>query len=241
MQSLRRVAVLSYRKNVLKCLPTNAVLRGSVRALSWKKKEEDVIYEEATSKFNRKDEEDLEKRSMDSNKKGFLESIADKALKFIGMDEESRERRENKRKVNREIDNALRGTGLVGGLIGSLMKSVTGTMMDQISQQNKDTEKLRDHAMRIAMRDNDVVQMLGNNIECGGPFSQGTHMVQVNNRMRKKMHVGFVLEGSRSEGELDVEAVVIDDEMKIKSVMFRVSGYQKELKVDDKPDVIIDV
>ena len=139
MQSIRYLAIVASRnRHSVRCARSKLIFPSTVRSLSSKKREEDVIYEEATSKFNRKEGDDAEKRAEPVSQKGFLEGIADKALKFIGMDEESRERRENKRQMNAEIDKALRGTGLMGGLVGSLIKSVSGAMVDQISQQNKD-------------------------------------------------------------------------------------------------------
>lgn len=181
-----------------------------------------------------------------------VKSGVQRAKQLVGLDEESVRKREQRKRVDREIDTLLQGTGILGSVLGRIIKRGAHKMTESIEETSEDFALVKECTEITLLNDRRVRQRLvemgvGENIRCA-PFS--TSMSSVTDQTgpsRKQCSLSMhVLEDSEAAGRspplgvVTVEAVLLDksqvrnkyERCQFKSVLFQDSSKGPILHVD---------
>jgi hypothetical protein len=146
---------------------------------------------------------DDDENDNDRKEKGGLLS---KVASFFGMDKESREKRERKREINTAIDRAFQGTGLLGGLMGGIAKTVGGMMAETMYEATKDFEMVQSAVVRRLEMDSSVTKSLGDMISLSQPFTSSSSSMNINGVVTKQYFYIMSASGDRGMGQVQVRA-----------------------------------
>jgi len=126
--------------------------------------------------------------------------------KTFGIDKESQIKRERKREVNTMIDKMMTGTGVLGGVVGGLMKGVGGMVLDAMADSANDVDLVRKKVETSLDMDSSASSILGDDVKCGSPYSSSFSSSNINGFISKSISLAMPVSGSRGDGQVEVQA-----------------------------------
>ena len=149
-------------------------------------------------------------RGGNDEKEGFLSKIANKAksvLPFLKSEKEAKaaiERKQVKNEVKGGIDTMLKdaplGVRMMGKMIAPIIGSVASNLAEAAAEQGRQMEELLNEAQTLIMLDDQAVQLLGEPIQVGSPFSQSSSTTTINGNTTKNIQASFQVGGSYGSG-----------------------------------------
>lgn len=141
---------------------------------------------------------------------GFVQQTAQSAIggiaKLLGRDEESMKRKQRTAAFNAEIDRALQGSGLVGGLFGRLAKTVGGAMINTIAEGAESMQNVRMQVEDLLQADSACRDALGGTMQLYPPMTTSASSVIVNGKAKKNVVMIMPVQGARASGQVRVIA-----------------------------------
>lgn len=141
---------------------------------------------------------------------GFLSKMAKKAksvLPFLKSEKETKaaiERKQVKSEVKGSIDTMLKdaplGIRMMGKMIAPIIGSVASNLAEAAAEQGRQMEDLLNEAQTLIMLDDQAVQLLGEPIQVGSPFSQSSSTMSINGKTTKNIQASFQVGGSYGSG-----------------------------------------
>ena len=149
-------------------------------------------------------------RGGNDEEEGFLSKIANKAksvLPFLKSEKETKaaiERKQVKNEVKGGIDTMLKdaplGVRMMGKMIAPIIGSVASNLAEAAAEQGRQMEELLNEAQTLIMLDDQAVQLLGEPIQVGSPFSQSSSTTTINGKTTKNIQASFQVGGSYGSG-----------------------------------------
>ena len=172
--------------------------------------------------------------SKDSNDKpkGIISSLFNFGKKLInGKDNDNnklsvleKKKREQKAQMNSAIDELTKGTGIVGGLFGSVLKGVGGMLTESLAEASKDQTMIQD-AIVNKLSISIASSKLGSNIVCGFPLQSSSSTINVNGNVQKSFSQVIQVQGSRAVGTVQaVGSVDSNGTVKFNQLLFQDSS-----------------
>ena len=131
---------------------------------------------------------------------GFLDGLA-KTFGF-GKTEEEKALEKQKKQMDNAIDEVFKGGGLVGGLMGSLAKSVVGMAGKAFAETQGDMDSVL-RAIENRLRDR-----LGDDVQCSMPMQQMYSSSSINGNVVKQVQLVTSASGSRGSGVVRATASI---------------------------------
>lgn len=122
-----------------------------------------------------------------------------------------------KKEMDGAIDEVLKGTGVLGSVLGSVFKRVVGVAGGMMAQTANDMAAVRTEAERVLSASPDALRSLGGDIEVGAPYSSSFSSSSFNGVATKQVVLVCPIRGSKHAGQIQVRAsvdgerVVIDE------------------------------
>lgn len=149
-------------------------------------------------------DDDMNSPEKESSGGSLFSSIGNNISRFLGIDDDSKRKRERKNELNRSIDQMFKGSGFAGGLMGSLFKGVAGMAMEAMQESMETIGVVQDQA-KISVELNGA---LGVGVAVGMPFQQSSSSMNVNGVTVRKTFMAMPVSGSRGTGQLECDATV---------------------------------
>jgi hypothetical protein len=180
---------------------------------------------------------------------GFAKRAADSVVggvaKLFGRDEESMRRKQRTAAFNAEIDRAVQGTGLVGGMLGRLAKSMGGAMINTLAEGVEKMENVKNQVENLLNENSESAAALGQPVQLFHAISTSAHSTNINGKSVDNIVMIIPVQGSRSSGQVQVVASSNGGkEMTLKEVVLQLdTGRVIEVPVRPTPTMgkIIDV
>ena len=142
---------------------------------------------------------------------GLLKTVFNGLAKVFGQDKKSIERRERRRQAETAIDKVFEGTGLVGGLLGTVMKGMGGLMAEMMEESANDLSSIQSKIVSSLSDDSACSSYLGEDIECSAPFQSSSSSSSINGVVNKSYAYVMQVQGRRNSGNVRVQASVASD------------------------------
>ena len=111
---------------------------------------------------------------------------------------------------------------MIGGIFGSIAKTVVSSMADTIAQQAGDIDRLQNLVKDRLEGNDEVMNLLGSDLSLSPPLSQSSSSSNINGVVNKAMACMMQVEGSKGSGTLQVEAYSgADNLIQIKTLVIR--------------------
>lgn len=146
------------------------------------------------------------KNPNDGKDKGFLSGIFNGLAKLVGQDEASLAKKKARKQVNTAIDQMLAGTGVAGGLFGSLIKGVAGMVADGLAEQQAGMQSVNDMVIQALEDDEECAAALGKGIKILSVFSSSSSSSSLNGVMVKQISLGLMVSGSSDSATVQASA-----------------------------------
>lgn len=167
--------------------------------------------------------------SKDKPNKGIISSIFNFGKKLIGKDNDNsklsvldKKKREQKAQMNGMIDEMTKGTGLVGGIFGRVLKGVGGIITEQLAEASKDQTIIQDAIINKLSISLIASSKLGSNIASGFPLQSSSSTVNVNGNVQKSFSQVIQVQGSRGVGTVQaVGSVDSNGTIKFNQLLFQ--------------------
>ena len=169
--------------------------------------------------------------SKDKPKKGIISSIFNFGKKLIGKDNDNdnsklseleKKKREQKAQMNGMIDEMTKGTGLVGGIFGSVLKGVGGMITESLAEASKDQTIIQDAIINKLSISLIASSKLGSNIVIGFPMQSSSSSINVNGNVQKSFSQVIQVQGSRGVGTVQaVGSVDSNGTIKFNQLLFQ--------------------
>jgi hypothetical protein len=167
--------------------------------------------------------------SKDKPNKGIISSIFNFGKKLIGKDNDNsklsvleKKKREQKAQMNGMIDEMTKGTGLVGGIFGSVLKGVGGMITEQLAEASKDQTIIQDAIINKLSISLIASNKLGSNIVSGLPLQSSSSTINVNGNVQKSFSQVIQVQGSRGVGTVQaVGSVDSNGTIKFNQLLFQ--------------------
>ena len=135
-------------------------------------------------------------------KKLFTNNNDDSKLSVV-----EKKKKEQKEQMNSMIDEAFKGTGLVGGLFGSVIKGVGGMITDSIADASKDQDFIQE-AIINKLSSSIASSKIGNDIRCGFPLQSSSSSFNINGNVQKQFSQVIQVQGSRGVGTVQAAGTI---------------------------------
>ena len=153
---------------------------------------------------------------------GLLKTVFSGLAKVFGQDKKSIERRERRRQAETAIDKVFEGTGLVGGLLGSMVKGMGGLMAEMMEESANDLGNIQTKIVSSLSSDSACSSFLGEDIECSAPFQSSSSSSSINGVVNKSYAYVMQVQGTRNSGTVRVQANIgSDGAMRILELVFQ--------------------
>jgi len=171
--------------------------------------------------------------SKDKPNKGIISSIFNFGKKLItGKDNDNsklsvleKKKREQKEQMNGMIDEMTKGTGLVGGIFGSVLKGVGGMITESLAEASQDQTIIQDAIINKLSISSIASSKLGSNIVSGFPLQSSSSTMNVNGNVQKSFSQVLQVQGSRGVGTVQaVGSVDSNGTIKFKQLLFQDSS-----------------
>ncbi len=169
----------------------------------------------------------------EGEKKSFLEQAADKVksiLPFSKSKSQMTKKEEAKQDVSTAIDTMLKDAPLGVRMFGKMMKPMVGSLVGGMAQAMEDQQRqmsdLLSDARNYIVQDPNAVQLLGEPVEIGSPFSQSSSTMSVNGQTRTNLQASFEVRGGRGVGVASISSV----DGRIENLTLNVGG--RNIRVD---------
>jgi hypothetical protein len=144
--------------------------------------------------------------------------------KLFGRDEETLRRKERTAKLDSEIDRAFQNSGVLGGLMGKVMKTVGGMVINNIADAARDIEEVRMQVEELIENDPACKASLGSGIQVYPPMSTSSSSMSVNGRVQKTIILLMPVQGSAGSGQVQVASSGGKDAISIDEVVLQLSS-----------------
>jgi hypothetical protein len=136
-------------------------------------------------------------------KKLFTNNNDDSKLSVV-----EKKKKEQKEQMNSMIDEAFKGTGLVGGLFGSVIKGVGGMITDSIADASKDQDFIQEAIINKLSSSSIASSKIGNDIRCGFPLQSSSSSFNINGNVQKQFSQVIQVQGSRGVGTVQAAGTI---------------------------------
>lgn len=145
--------------------------------------------------------------------KGIISSVFNFGKKLFSNDDSKlsaidKKKKEQKEQMNSMIDEAFKGTGLVGGLFGSVIKGVGGMITDSITDASKDQNFIQDAIMNKLSSSSIASSKIGNDIRCGFPIQSSSSSFNINGNIQKSFSQVIQVQGSKGFGNVQCAGTI---------------------------------
>lgn len=134
-------------------------------------------------------------------------------LPFGGKENESASitmKEQTKQDVSSSIDTIFKdaplGVRMMGKMIKPIISSIAGNLAETMAEQSRQMKDILDDARGLIVQDNQAIQLLGEPIEIGSPFSQSSSTMSVNGQTRSNIQASFEVRGGRASGIVTIVA-----------------------------------
>ena len=142
---------------------------------------------------------------------GILQTVYDGLARFFGQDRRSIERRERRRQIDIAVNRIFEGTGLVGALIGGIVKRVGYMVTSMMEESANDLRRIQSKTISYLRADSACYSYLGENIQCSSPSQVSSSSSNINGITYRSYLVIMQVYGSRDSGRVRVKAQVDSD------------------------------
>ena len=155
---------------------------------------------------------------------GVLKTAFNRLAKAFGMDRQSIERRQRRREAEAAIDRVFEGTGLMGGLLGGIIKRLGRLVARWMEESAADLSIIQDRVVSSLTADSACSSYLGEDIACGASFQSSSSSSSINGVVNKYYACVMQVKGSRGSGRVRVRASTGSNGfIRIKEIMFESS------------------
>ena len=141
---------------------------------------------------------------------GMVQNTAKSAVegitKFFGRDEESLRRKEQAAKMNAEIDRAFAHSGILGGVLKSVVKMVGGRMMNSMADTARDMETIRTQVEGLIQSNLECQKHLGSPVRTYPATNFSSSTVDINGKTENKIVLVLPAQGTKATGRVEVTA-----------------------------------
>ena len=145
-------------------------------------------------------------KNPNDGKKGLWGGLFNGLAKLVGQDEASLAKKRARKQVNTAIDQMLAGTGVAGGLFGSLIKGVAGMVADGLAEQQAGMQSVNDMVIQTLEDDEECAAALGKGIRIQSVFSSSSSSSSLNGVMVKQISLGLIVSGSSDSATVQASA-----------------------------------
>jgi hypothetical protein len=172
----------------------------------------------------------------DEKNKSFLQKAADKVKSINPFSKKSSsaaltKKEQAKEDVSTSIDTILKdaplGVRMLGQMIKPMIGSLVGGMAQAMEEQQKQMSDMLDDARSYIVQDPAAVQLLGEPLEVGSPFSQSSSTMSVNGETRTNLQASFEVRGNRGSGV----ATIASSNGRIENLSLNVNGRNMAIDV----------
>eukprot|EP00602_Paraphysomonas_sp_CaronLab_P010465 CAMPEP_0185027536 /NCGR_PEP_ID=MMETSP1103-20130426/12710_1 /TAXON_ID=36769 /ORGANISM="Paraphysomonas bandaiensis, Strain Caron Lab Isolate" /LENGTH=199 /DNA_ID=CAMNT_0027561591 /DNA_START=149 /DNA_END=748 /DNA_ORIENTATION=- len=155
---------------------------------------------------------------VDATPKSLWDTAKDKVLKLVRMDEKSVKKREMERNQKKAINEVFRGTGLVGGVFGGVMKAALSMASNVMEETRADIEDVQKAVERALLDDYRARDALGYMLTIHQPHGQSMMGLNVNGQQRKRVGLEMRVTGDKGNGIVKAVADVDTNNITIKEL-----------------------
>ena len=116
---------------------------------------------------------------------------------------------------------------MLGQMIKPMVGSLVGGMAQAMEEQQKQMSEMLDDARSYIVQDPAAVQLLGEPLEVGSPFSQSSSTMSVNGETRTNLQASFEVRGDRGSGV----ATIASSNGRIENLSLNVNGRNMAIDV----------
>ena len=110
--------------------------------------------------------------------------------------------------MNGMIDKAFQGTGLLGGVVGTIAKQVGSLVVDNLAQSANDFEKVQELIQnRIELNDR-ALNVLGETCSLGFPLTSSMSTTNINGEVTKNFYYILPVAGDRGSGQVTAQGTM---------------------------------
>lgn len=127
-------------------------------------------------------------------------------IERIKQIKETRDKKDKyKKEMNSMIDKAFAGTGLLGGIAGTVVKQIGSLVSDSLQKTADDFSVVQSY-IASKLEGNDTVQIAVGNVQSlGMPMTASTSSSNINGKITKQFYYVFRIQGDRGAGMLTTQ------------------------------------
>jgi len=172
-------------------------------------------------KNNKNKNQGMKRRDNKKESGGLFSGIVNMSKKMIfgEEDEKTKRKREQKAELSKGIDSIFKGTGLAGGILGSMAKGVAGMALDAMSEATAGVDEVQQKVASALEQDG----TLGYDVHLGFPMSQSSSSLNINGIVSKSVQLLLPAEGSKGTGTVQVDAKIDDNGVVLNRLILQTS------------------
>lgn len=150
-----------------------------------------------------------------------------KVKSLLGLSEDEQQQRsadmikkERKDEIQGGINSMLKELPLPIRMLGRMISPLLARAADEIAEQSRQAQDMLDEARVRLANDPTVIEILGEPIQVGPPFSQSSSTMSINGKSTSKIMASFPVAGHRGNGIATMES----SDGEIRSLSVNVNG-----------------
>lgn len=161
-----------------------------------------------------------------SKGKGIISSLFNFGKKLLSNDESKlspieKKKKEQKQQMNKIIDDAFKGKGLVGGVMGGMLKGVGNIITESFSEMTNDQTIIQEAVIMKLSSSLLLSSKLGSDIQCGFPLQSSSNSINVNGKIQKSFSQVIQVQGRKGYGIVQFAGNIVNEKVEFTQLLFQ--------------------